>query len=53
MMVDDELIDTLIIDCYSRHREVILQTLLSFKFNLSISKFKLWFIRCSITAIDI
>ena len=38
MMVDDELIDTLIIDCYSRHREVILQTLLSFKVNFKYFK---------------
>ena len=53
VIVDDDLMDMLIIDCYSWHREVILQILLSFKFNLSISKFKLPYIRCGITAIDI
>ena len=44
LKVDDELIGILIIDCYSWRRLVILQTLLSFKVNLSISKSKLCFI---------
>ena len=55
LMIDDEVIGILIIDCYLWHKKVTYKqtTILSFKFNLSISKFKLYFLRCGITVTDI